>query len=135
SEAEIKTFFDKNKASFNLPETYHIAHILVTPVAEPEVQNGKKDDAKTREEALAKATRLLRDVQGGQDFATVARDYSEDPTSAAAGGDLNFQTLQAIENYDPRLVQAVQHMKTGETFPQVIETRIGFHILKLLEKD
>ena len=45
SEAEIKTFFDKNKASFNLPETYHIAHILVTPVAEPEVQNGKKDDA------------------------------------------------------------------------------------------
>src|SRR6267142_1660222 len=53
--------------------------------SEPEVQNGKKDDAKTREEALAKATRLLREVQGGQDFATVARDYSEDPTSVAAG--------------------------------------------------
>jgi len=135
SEAEIKNFYDKNKESFNLPESYHIAHILVTPVADPELHNGKNDDAKSVDEARAKASRLLRDVQGGQDFATVARDYSEDPSSAAAGGDLNFQTLQAIENYDPRLVQAVQHMKTGETFPQVIETRIGFHILKLLEKD
>src|SRR2546422_517912 len=135
SEAEIKTFFEKNKASFNLPETYHIAHILVTPVAEPEVQNGKKDDAKTREEALAKAARLLRDVQGGQDFATVARDYSEDPTSTAAGGDLNFQALQQLENVDPRLAQVVQRMRVGETFPQVVESRFGFHIVKLLEKD
>ena len=135
SEAEIKTFFDKNKASFNLPETYHIAHILVTPVAEPEVQNGKKDDAKTREEALAKAARLLRDVQGGQDFATVARDYSEDPTSAAGGGDLRFQALQQLENVDPRLAQVVQRMRVGETFPQIVESRFGFHIVKLLEKD
>jgi len=135
SEAEIKTFFDKNKASFNLPETYHIAHILVTPVAEPDVQNGKKDDAKTREEALAKATRLLRDVQGGQDFATVARDYSEDPTSAAGGGDLRFQALQQLENVDPRLAQVVQRMRVGETFPQIVESRFGFHIVKLLEKD
>jgi peptidyl-prolyl cis-trans isomerase SurA len=135
SEAEIKTFFDKNKESFNLPESYHIAHILVTPVAEPEIQNGKKDDAKTPEEARAKAARLLRDVQGGQDFGAVARDYSEDPTSGPAGGDLNFQALQAIENIDPRLAQAVQRMRIGETFPQVVESRFGFHIVKLLEKD
>ena len=135
SEAEIKNFYDKNKESFNLPESYHIAHILVTPVADPELHNGKNDDAKSPEEARTKASRLLRDIQSGQDFPTIARDYSEDPSSAAAGGDLNFQPLQAIENIDPRLAQAVQRMKTGETFPQVIETRFGFHILKLLEKD
>src|SRR5207247_8286868 len=110
-------------------------NILVTPVADPELKNGKNDDAKSVDEARAKASRLLRDVQSGQDFSTVARDYSEDPSSAAAGGDLQFQPLQAIENIDPRLGQAVQRMKTGETFPQVIETRFGFHILKLLEKD
>ena len=135
SEAEIKNFYDKNKESFNLPESYHISHILVTPVADPELKNGKNDDAKSVDEARAKASRLLRDVQSGQDFSTVARDYSEDPSSAAAGGDLQFQPLQAIESIDPRLGQAVQRMKTGETFPQVIETRFGFHILKLLEKD
>jgi peptidyl-prolyl cis-trans isomerase SurA len=135
TDAEIQGFYDKNKESFNLPESYHIAHILVTPVPEPEVGNAKKDDAKTAEEAKQKAARLLREIQGGMDFATIARDYSEDPSSAPAGGDLNFQAVQSIENIDPRLAQAVQRIKNGETFPQVIETRFGYHIVKLLEKD
>src|SRR6266704_5010717 len=87
SEAEIKNFYDKNKESFNLPESYHISHILVTPVADPELHNGKNDDAKSADEARTKASRLLREVQSGQDFSTIARDYSEDPSSAAAGGD------------------------------------------------
>jgi len=135
TDAEIKSFYEKNKESFNLPESYHIAHILVTPVADPDLRNGKNDDAKTADEARQKALRLLKDVQGGKDFATVARESSEDPSSGPNGGDLNFQPLQAIENIDPRLAQAIQKMRPGETFPQVIETRFGFHIVKLMEKD
>ncbi|HEY2382341.1 MAG TPA: peptidylprolyl isomerase [Terriglobia bacterium] len=135
TDAEIKAFYDKNKESFNLPESYHIAHILVTPVADPDLHNANNDDAKSPEEAKAKAARLLKEIQGGKDFATVARESSEDPSSGPNGGDLNFQPLQAIENIDPRLGPAVQKMKVGETYPQVIETRFGFHILKLLEKD
>ena len=135
TDAEIKTFYEKNKESFNLPESYHIAHILVTPVADPDLHNGKNDDAKTPDDARQKATRLLKQIQGGIDFGTVAKDYSEDPSSAPAGGDLNFQPLQAIENIDPKLVQAVQKLRAGEMYQQVIETRFGFHILKLLEKD
>src|SRR5262245_43333617 len=135
TDAEIKAYYDKNKESFNLPESYHIAHILVTPVADPELNNEKKDDAKSPDEARQKAARLLKEVQSGRDFSVVAKESSEDPSSAPMGGDLNFQPLQAIENIDPRLTQAVQKMRVGETFPQVIETRFGFHILKLLEKD
>jgi len=135
TDAEIKNFYEKNKESFNLPEGYHIAHILVTPVADPDLRNGKNDDAKSPDEAKQKAARLLKEVQGGRDFATVAKESSEDPSSGPNGGDLNFQPLQAIENIDPRLAQAVQKMRPGETFPQVIETRFGFHILKLMEKD
>jgi len=135
TDAEIKAFYEKNKESFNLPESYHVAHILVTPVAEPDLRNGKNDDAKTPDEARQKAARLLRDIQTGRDFAVVAKESSEDPSSGPNGGDLNFQPLQAIENIDPKLAQAVQKMRTGETFPQVIETRYGFHIVKLLEKD
>jgi peptidyl-prolyl cis-trans isomerase SurA len=135
TDAEIKNFYEKNKESFNLPESYHIAHILVTPVADPELHNAKADDAKTPEEARQKAARLLKEVQGGRDFGTVAKEYSEDPSSGPNGGDLNFQPLQAIENIDPRLAQAVQKMRAGETYPQVIETRFGVHILKLIEKD
>jgi peptidyl-prolyl cis-trans isomerase SurA len=135
TDGEIKEFYEKNKETFNLPESYHIAHILVTPVADPDLHNGKNDDAKSPDEARQKSARLLKDIQGGQDFGVVARESSEDPSSGPAGGDLNFQPLQAIENIDPRLAQAVQKMRVGETFPQVIETRFGFHILKLIEKD
>jgi len=135
TDGEIKDFYEKNKQSFNLPESYHIAHILITPVADPELRNAKNDDAKTPDEARQKAVRLLKDIQGGRDFATVAKESSEDPTSVPNGGDLGFQPLQAIDGVDPRLTQVVQRLKAGETFPQVIETRVGFHIVKLIEKD
>lgn len=135
SDSEIQSFYAKNKEQYNLPESFHIAHILVTPVPDPEVRNGKNDDAKTEADARAKASRLLRDVQGGMDFATVARDYSEDPTTSAVGGDLNFQPVEALSNIGPELARTVQSLRVGETARSVVGTRFGFHIVKLLEKD
>lgn len=135
SEAEIKDLYEKNKESFNLPEGHHIAHILITPVAEPDVRNAKGDDAKTPVEAAQKAARLLREIQGGQDFAVTARNYSEDPDTAPRGGDLGFRSLEELSNYDPKLAQAVQNLRIGETTTQPVETRSGFHIIKLLERD
>src|SRR5262249_16842330 len=44
TDAEIKALYEKNKPSFNLPEGYHIAHILVTPAPDPEIRNTKNDD-------------------------------------------------------------------------------------------
>src|SRR5436309_11348294 len=73
TDAEIKNFYEKNKESFNLPESYHIAHILVTPVADPDLRNGKSDDAKSSDEAKQKAARLLKEVQCGRDCATGAK--------------------------------------------------------------
>jgi parvulin-like peptidyl-prolyl isomerase len=43
--------------------------------------------------------------------------------------------LQALVGIDPRLTQVVQRMRAGETFPQVVETRFGYHVLKLIERD
>jgi peptidyl-prolyl cis-trans isomerase SurA len=133
TEGEIKDFYDKNKDSFNLPESYHVAHILVTPVADPQITNAKNDDAKSADEARQKAAQLLKQIQSGTDFATVARDFSEDPASAPNGGDLQFQPLQALDSLDTKLAQTVQRMRVGETTP--VETKYGFHIVKLLEKD
>jgi parvulin-like peptidyl-prolyl isomerase len=98
------------------------------------VNNAKKDDAKTPAEAQAKAARLLRDIQGGQDFALVARDWSEDPDSAPNGGDLSFRSLADLEKIDPKLKAAVQTLKVGESSP-LIQTPYGFHIIKLMERD
>jgi len=133
TQAEIEDVFAKNKANFNLPEGYHLQHIMVTPYLE-NVNNQKKDDAKSPAEAQAKAARLLRDIQGGLDFGLVARDWSEDVDSAPNGGDLSFRSLEDLEKLDPKLKQAVMRLKVGESSP-LIETRYGYHILKLLERD
>jgi len=134
SEAEIKDLFEKNKASFNLPEGYHLQHIMVTPQPDQQVTNAKRDDAKSPADAKVKAERLLRDIQGGQDFGIVARDWSEDADTAPNGGDLGLRSLADLEGIDPKLSQAVTRLKVGETSP-LLETRYGYHILKLIERD
>jgi peptidyl-prolyl cis-trans isomerase SurA len=133
SQAEIEDVFAKNKANFNLPEGYHLQHIMVTPYVE-NVNNQKRDDAKSPAEAQAKAARLLRDIQGGLDFGLVARDWSEDVDTAPNGGDLSFRSLSDLEKLDPKLRQAVERLKVGES-SSLIESRYGYHILKLLERD
>ena len=135
SDAEIKDFYEKNKANFNLPEAYHVAHILVTPLAEPGQTNAKKDDAKTEDEARQKATRILKEIQGGADFATQARDYSEDAQSSQNGGDLDFQPVDSLTNLDPTFAQVVQKLKVGEVAPQLVKSRFGYHIVKLMEHE
>jgi peptidyl-prolyl cis-trans isomerase SurA len=107
---------------------------MVTPSPEQQVTNAKRDDARSPAEAKIKAERLFRDIQGGQDFGVVARDWSEDSDSAPNGGDLGFQPLAKIEELDPKLSQALQRLKIGESSP-LIETRFGYHIIKLLERD
>jgi peptidyl-prolyl cis-trans isomerase SurA len=134
SDTEISDFYEKNKESFNLPESFHLAHIMVTPVQDGRVTNAKRDDAKTPADAQAKASRLLREIQGGMDFGVVARDWSEDSDTAPAGGDLNFRALADLNNIHPKLAEAVQRLKVGET-SSVIETPYGYHILKLIERD
>src|SRR5690606_19761292 len=44
SQSQIEDFYNQNKESFNLPETFHIAHILVTPMADAQVANLEGDD-------------------------------------------------------------------------------------------
>ena len=134
SQAEINDVFAKNKEKFNLPESYHVQHIMVTPFPDQQVTNLKRDDARSEAEAQAKAERLLREIQGGHDFAIVARDWSEDYETAPNGGDLSFRSLEQLESIDPKIKQAVTHLRVGESSP-LIQTRFGYHILKLLEKD
>jgi peptidyl-prolyl cis-trans isomerase SurA len=135
SDGEISEYFNKNKANYNLPESWHVLHILVTPFPDPQLNNAKGDDAKSPEEARQKVLNLLRRISSGEDFATVAREYSEDSSSAPAGGDLRLLSAQQLEAIDPNFRKAVQSLKAGETFPNPIPTKYGYHIVKLVEKE
>jgi peptidyl-prolyl cis-trans isomerase SurA len=134
SDAEIADYYEKNKATFNVQETqYHLAQIAVTPEADPQVRNLKGDDAKTMAAAERKIQALYARLRAGEDFATVAQEYSEDPRTAAGGGDMGFIPTSAF-NTSPALRQAVNALKPGE-ITGIIRGSDGFHILKLLARE
>ena len=70
---------------FTIPEMAHARHIVVTPFAERRLRNLQKDDAKTDTEAREKIDRLKKELDEGADFATLAREWSEDITAADGG--------------------------------------------------
>ena len=129
TDADIAAYYEKNKANFNVTETtYHIAQIMVTPRPDAEVRNLKNDDAKTPTAAEHKVRALFEGLAHGEDFATVAQEYSEDPSTAAGGGDMGFIPESGL---NASLKQVVNSLKVGQVSP-VIHSNIGYHIFKLL---
>jgi len=134
SDAEIAGYYERNKGSFNVPETrFHLAQIEVTPVADAEVRNLKNDDAKSVPAAERKIQALYARLQAGDDFATVAQEYSEDPRTAAGGGDMGFVPVSALDS-SPQLKQVVTSLKVGQ-ISGIFRTSAGYHIIKLLSKE
>jgi peptidyl-prolyl cis-trans isomerase SurA len=128
-DAEIAAYYEKNKANFNVTETtYHIAQIMVTPRPDAEVRNLKNDDAKTQAAAEHKIQALFEDLARGEEFATVAQEYSEDPSTAAGGGDMGFIPESGL---NASLKQVVNSLKVNQV-SSVIHSNIGYHIFKLL---
>jgi peptidyl-prolyl cis-trans isomerase SurA len=129
TDTEIAAYYEKNKANFNVAETtYHIAQIQVTPRPDAEVRNLKNDDAKTPAAAEHKIQALYEGLEHGQDFSTVAQEYSEDPSTAAGGGDMGFIPTSGLNS---ALKQVVTSLKVGQVSP-IIHSNIGYHIFKLL---
>lgn len=134
SDAEIADYYARNKSNFNVPETqYHLAQIEVTPRADSEVRNLKNDDAKTPAAAQRKIRALYAQLRTGEDFAKVAQEYSEDPRTAASGGDMGFVPASSLGS-NPALKQAVISLKVGET-SGILRTPTGYHIVKLLSRE
>src|SRR6185503_10994766 len=80
TDADVTNFYNANKDSFNLAEPQvHMAQILVTSFADPNVRNLKNSKAHTEAEAQAKIRDISARLQRGEDFGVVAQNYSEDP--------------------------------------------------------
>jgi peptidyl-prolyl cis-trans isomerase SurA len=131
TDAEISDFYNHDEASFNVPETqYHLAQIQVTPGKDPQVRNLKNDDAATPADAERKIQALYARLRSGDDFATVAQQYSEDPRTSAGGGDMGFVPASSLAT-SPQLKEALSSLKVGQ-ISGIIRTATGFHIIKLL---
>ena len=112
SEKEIQKFYEKNKeAQFTTPEQRCVKHILFN-----KDQKQKAEDVK-------------KQLEDGGDFAKLAKEYSQDPGSAAQGGDLGClgkgETVPSFE-------KAAFGAKQGEIVGPV-KTQFGYHILKVTD--
>ncbi|MCK5558616.1 MAG: peptidylprolyl isomerase, partial [Candidatus Hydrogenedentes bacterium] len=69
-------------------------------------------------------------ILAGEDFAELARVYSEDILSAAMGGDLGFIEK---DDFDERFGEAVSHLKRGEV-SDVVTSAYGYHVIQLIDR-
>ena len=135
SDAEMRQYYDENQASFALAELrLHLAQIVVTPVPETPVPNLLNDDAVDGATARAKIRMIEDRLANGEDFGTLAQNYSEDSATASTSGDLGFIPQSSLEKADITLRRVVAALSPGESSP-VIETEDQYRIIRLLDKE
>ena len=120
-EIELKSYYQQNLGTYQLPEKVRASHILL------------KTEGKSPEESeriKAKATELLVQARKGADFAELAKKNSEDPVSAANGGDLGAFARGAMV---PEFEQASFTLGVG-AISDLVKTQYGYHIIKVVEK-
>ena len=121
TEKEAAVFFEKQKDSFNVPESVHARHILIA--IDP------KDDDDALKEKKEKAEAVRKKLVDGENFETAAAENSDCP-SKTRGGDLGtFERGQMVKPFE----DAAFGQKIDEIGP-VVETRFGYHIIQVLEK-
>ena len=118
---DVRRYYDQNPAEVNRKEAVQLTQILVrvTPDA----------DARARATAREKIEAILKEVKSGGDFADLARKYSEDREARKTG-----HTGWIVRgNGPPTIERSAFALQPGQT-SDVVESRLGFHILKVLQK-
>ena len=125
SDAELQKMYDQNKDRFRTPERVKVRHILLKTEGKP-----KDEEAKIK----AKAEDLLKKIKAANasNFAELAKQNSEDPGSAAKGGELSDWVThgQTVPEFD----KAAFSLKPNEV-SDLVKTQYGYHIIQLLAKE
>ena len=120
SDSELRQYYEQHQSEYRLPDRVTAQHILF------------KTQEKKPEEIAAirqKARDVLERAKKGEDFESLAKQFSED-TSAANGGDLgSFTRGQMV----PEFEQVAFSLAPG-TISDLVQTQFGIHIIKVREK-
>ena len=142
TDQDITNYYNEHKAEFNFIEPqYHLAHIWVTTAPNPQVHNLRNDKAQNEAEARKKIQMIYNRLDSGDDFATLAMNYSEDTDTSGNGGDLGFTPESSLHNTDAATRDMVSKLKPGQYSPIIPvinpanKQPIGFRIVKLLAKE
>lgn len=121
TEADLHQRYEEHKTEFTVPEERRARHILI--------QAGSDAKQADIDNARAKAGEILARVRKGEDFAALAREFSQDPGSVNNGGDLGSFGRGTM---DKAFEDAAFALKPGEV-SEPVRSAFGFHIIKLDE--
>ena len=126
SDDEIQEYYDENTIG-----DIKASHILITP----DVDSNATDDEqeKAEEEAKKQAEKIIKKLEDGEDFADLAKEYSDDEATAEDGGDLGYFNT---DDMDENFMEAVKELDNDEYTKEPVKTQYGYHIiLKVDQKD
>lgn len=119
--AEMKAFYEKNKAKFTKPETLTLSEIFLSFAG--------RDENAVRE----KAKSLVKELRAGADFAKLAVENSERPDIKSTNGSLGTISVPELKQINEKFVPALEKTKVGE-FTDPIETVEGIEIFRVDER-
>jgi peptidyl-prolyl cis-trans isomerase SurA len=115
TDAEISQTYTEHKADFNLIEPqYHLAQIAVTSGPAQQTGNLQNNKATSDADARKKIQELQNQLESGQDFGSLAMNFSENPNTAPNGGDMGFVAESQLRGELPDVYNAVNKLKPGE---------------------
>ena len=118
---EVKSYYEANPQLFQQPEQVKASHILIKVNADAPQE--EKDKARKKIESVQEKAKK------GEDFATLAKTYSEGP-SGPNGGDLGyFRRGQMVKPFE----EAAFNLNPNET-SDIVETQFGYHLIKVVDK-
>ncbi|HET6546107.1 MAG TPA: peptidylprolyl isomerase [Rhodanobacteraceae bacterium] len=113
----IKLIGKRDQAAPQIVTEYHARHILI-----------KINDLVSSDQAEQRIADIRKRIVGGEDFAKVAKEVSEDTATANLGGDMGWFP---IDGYGTRVGEVIGQMKDNEV-SQPFQTEVGWHIVQLL---
>jgi peptidyl-prolyl cis-trans isomerase SurA len=141
TDQDITDYYNAHKGEFNLIQPqYHLAQIMVTPSPNPQAPN-QNDKAQNEADARKKIQMISNRLDSGDDFATLAMRYSEDPETSGNGGDLGTVPESGLKGTDPNTRDAVMKLKPGQYSPIIsvvnpsTKQALGYRIVKLVSKE
>jgi peptidyl-prolyl cis-trans isomerase SurA len=143
TDADISNFYNANKAQFNFIEPkYNIAEIVVTsqPARMQQGANLQNSKASNDAEARRKIDMLHSHLESGEDFATVAMNFSENPNDANNGGNMGFIPESSLRAEAP-VFAAISKLQPGQitevipAIPPGAKSPAAYSIYKLIDKE
>lgn len=121
SDDEVRAYYESHPGSFEQPEQVRASHILI--------RIDPQEDRSKRSSARKKIEEIRQKLRKGEDFAAIAREFSQCPSSAK-GGDLGyFRRGQMTKPFE----DAAFALRPGEV-SDLVETKFGYHLIKVFEK-